>query len=395
MGKEIIMAKIKKYTLKDGSTRYKFQVYLGVDPVTGEKRRTTRQGFKTQKEAKFALAKILLEVKEHGLRRDENITFERVYNEWFEQHKREIKPTSAASIESKFKRILPKFGRLKMKDITRAYCQRVVNEWSDELKSFNDYRVQANLVFKYAVIHDILKVNPMEYVVTPKQKDKFTFDMEEEENQKFYTKDELKAFLDTVKDDAMVYTMFRLLSFTGARKGEIYALHWSDVNFKDKTINFKKTLVHVGGKRVLQTTKTAQSRRIVSIDDETLMVLKRWRKEQIQRYLKLSIPFQTDEKQPLFTMYQPKKHAFEYCRLAYLNDKLIQIYKKNKQLAEITVHGFRHTHASLLFEAGASIKDVQARLGHTDIQTTMNIYTHVTNNAKEQTADMFQKYMSF
>lgn len=73
----------------------------------------------------------------------------------------------------------------------------------------------------------------------------------------------------------------------------------------------------------------------------------------------------------------------------------IQTYLKHKHLTEITVHGFRHTHASLLFEAGASIKDVQARLGHKDIQTTMNIYTHVTNSAKEKTADMFQKYMSF
>lgn len=125
------------------------------------------------------------------------------------------------------------------------------------------------------------------------------------------------------------------------------------------------------------------------------MILKRWRREQIQRYLKLSIPFESDERQPLFSTYQPKEHKFEYCRLAYLNNKLSQICAKNKKLTEFTVHGFRHTHASLLFGAGASIKDVQARLGHTDIQTTMNIYTHVTNDAKEKTADMFQKYMSF
>jgi site-specific recombinase XerD len=49
----------------------------------------------------------------------------------------------------------------------------------------------------------------------------------------------------------------------------------------------------------------------------------------------------------------------------------------------------RHTYASLLFEAGASIKEVQERLGHSDIKMTMNIYTHVTNNLKKQTASKF------
>ena len=57
------------------------------------------------------------------------------------------------------------------------------------------------------------------------------------------------------------------------------------------------------------------------------------------------------------------------------------------------VNGLRHTHCSILFSMGASIKDVQARLGHTDIQTTMNIYAHVKNEEKKDTADKFAKFM--
>lgn len=60
----------------------------------------------------------------------------------------------------------------------------------------------------------------------------------------------------------------------------------------------------------------------------------------------------------------------------------------------ITPHGFRHTHASLLAEAGADLKDIQDRLGHGDIQTTANIYTHVTNNKRDTTIDKFDKLMS-
>jgi integrase len=79
-------------------------------------------------------------------------------------------------------------------------------------------------------------------------------------------------------------------------------------------------------------------------------------------------------------------------RLAYLNEKLEIVIKKHN-LHRITIHGLRHTHASILFESGASIKEVQERLGHSAIQMTMNIYTHVTDNIKEQTAAKFQRYL--
>ncbi|TDL62340.1 hypothetical protein E2R56_28985 [Rhodococcus qingshengii] len=79
-------------------------------------------------------------------------------------------------------------------------------------------------------------------------------------------------------------------------------------------------------------------------------------------------------------------------RLAYPNEKLDIVIKKHN-LHRITIHGLRHTHASLLFEAGASIKEVQERLGHSDFKMTMNIYTHVTITLKEQTAAKFQRYI--
>lgn len=58
------------------------------------------------------------------------------------------------------------------------------------------------------------------------------------------------------------------------------------------------------------------------------------------------------------------------------------------------MHGFRHTHCSLLFEAGATIKEVQDRLGHSDIKTTINIYAHVTKKAKTDTAEKFARFIN-
>lgn len=67
--------------------------------------------------------------------------------------------------------------------------------------------------------------------------------------------------------------------------------------------------------------------------------------------------------------------------------------QKRNGLKQITVHGLRHIHCSILFSMGASIKDVQARLGHTNIQTTMNICAHVTGEEKKDTADKFSRFM--
>ncbi len=67
--------------------------------------------------------------------------------------------------------------------------------------------------------------------------------------------------------------------------------------------------------------------------------------------------------------------------------------KENKEIREITIHGFRHTHCSLLFEAGATLKEVQDRLGHANSDITLKIYTHVTTEAKRETANKLALYL--
>lgn len=391
------MPTIKQYTKKDGSKAYMFNLYLGVDPITRKKKRTTRRGFNSKKEANLALSKLRLELEDQGIGSINNLSFQEVYDLWIDQHSKEVKITTYDAIVSKFKsRILPKFGHMKINSITRVYCQRIVNEWAQQFKTFNDYKVQTNLVFKYALRLDIIQQNPMDYVTIPKKQNEMIYN-QQDEKQNFFSKEELKLFLKTVikEMDYKTFTIFRLLAFTGARKGEILALHWSDIDFNKKTISFKKTLVETKGKQLLQTPKTPASRRLISIDDETLDVLNKWRTRQIDEYKEVNITLLSDEQQPLFTRYYYLEEKMKLFRLATLNDKLSFFFENHKDLDPITIHGFRHTHASLLFEAGASIKDVQVRLGHTDIQTTMNIYTHVTNSAKEKIANLFKSYMDF
>ena len=183
------------------------------------------------------------------------------------------------------------------------------------------------------------------------------------------------------------YTYFRLLAYSDARKSELLALKWSDDDFDTSTLNINKTLTRgLNNRIIVQPTKTVNGRRVIDMDYDSMKLLKQWKMYQAQFMLKLG-----------FNTNTPDQHVFANTRNNFYsinvpNDRMRNVQKRNG-LKQITVHGLRHTHCSILFSMGASIKDVQARLGHTDIQTTMNIYAHVTKEEKKDTADKFAKFM--
>lgn len=138
---------------------------------------------------------------------------------------------------------------------------------------------------------------------------------------------------------------------------------------------------------VLQVPKTTSSIRTIQLDDTTLKQLSMWQKEQ----KKLMILHGYNTSSPDQFIFVTKDNKLYYPQA--VNDWLNWIYKKTPMELQITPHGFRHTHCSLLFESGASIKEVQERLGHKDIKTTMNIYAHVTPQSIKETGDRFANFM--
>lgn len=384
------MAKIKKYTKKDGSKAYMFNLYLGTDPVTGKQRRTTRRGFRTMAEAKTALSRLELEVMENGLPTSKRkiMTFEEVYKMWFEQHKATVKESSAYIHNTIIKvQILPYFGTLRVDKIDTAYCQKQVNRIFKTLKNYNSAINLIRRIFEYAKVMKQIKTNPMNDVIIPKKR-KTLDDTDKPVN--FYTKEQLRTFLETLKEHApyQMYVAFRVLAFTGMRKGELAALKWSDVDFENGTISINKTVAFNNvGKFHIQTPKTRKSIRTISIDDTTLNALKTWKNKLRKELFKQG---QNIDKGDGFIFHTQKGNFI----IKYI-DKFLPSFLKKYNLPPIKPHGFRHTHASLLFESGASIKEVQDRLGHENIKTTMDIYTHVTESAREKTAEKFARYIDF
>lgn len=382
------MASYKQYETQKGLF-WEVRGYIGTDERTGESVRVQKKGFKTKKEAQLFYNEALLEFENQTYISDDIITFYEVYCQWLEIYKQDVKPSTLLKTEGKFRtQILPTLGKMRIQKISIQDLQRLVQKWSKQFKHYKQYFNYTKLIFTFAYKMGYIKHNVCDKVMIPK---KASHDFSVKREKYFYTKQELNQFLTMAKEhDSKWYTFFWLLSFSGIRKGEALALTWRDVNFTNGVLSITKTVAEarISGKvkHVIQPPKTNKDRE-VALDKATLTILKEWKSKQakellIQGYNALDgqqLIFQNANNK-MISLSQPRKHALAIAKKA--------------SLEYLHVHGFRHTHASLLFESGASIKDVQERLGHSDIKTTMNIYAHVTESAKIKTAEIFANFMA-
>ena len=379
---------IKQYTKKDGKNYYTIHIYLGKDEITGKDRYTTRRGFKTKKEALLCEAKIKTEIATNGLLNTEVTTFKEIYELWYEGYQHIIKESTLLVNQHIFDLLLAKLENMQLKKLTLPYCQKIINNYSKKfsLAVLKKIKIYGSMILDYAVKMKVIYSNPMKDVLLPKKKDDITSD----DKDKYYSKEELKQFLELVESehDIKLTAMFRLLAYTGIRKGELQALNWDDIDFTNNMITVNKTLaLNTEKKVVVQTPKSKSSVRNISIDDQTANILKRWKINQRERFLMIGT--RVKKHQPCFS----DEVTNSYLYLNFMNANLKRICKKN-EFKLIKVHGFRHTHCSLLFESGFTIQEVQDRLGHSDLKTTMSIYAHVTEKQRDNMADKFAKFMA-
>lgn len=383
------MGSIKSYTKKDGKTYYMIKFYVGVDPLTGKEKDTTRRGFKTEKQAKDALTRVELEISEGTFRKRQPKTYQDVYNLWVVQYERTVEESSYVKTIGLFRNhILPTIGMYKIDKINFELSQKATNKWADSLKNFRMVKSYAARVLDFAIKHDYIQSNPFSLVDTAIRKKKVRFDYEDElEN--FYTKDQLLEFLHCMKKESneKAFTLFHLLAFSGMRKGEALALTWNDIDFTKNEILINKAISRgINNQLYLKTTKTG-GRRTVKMYPETISILKEWKKRQREIYLMLG-----------FNTLHPKQLVFSNEKNEFLQPtktrKWLEHVLNKYDLPKITTHGFRHTHCSLMFAAGASILEVQDRLGHSDVKTTMNIYAHLSNESKDGAVNKLEAYMT-
>ena len=381
------MTKIIRYTNKDNETLYKFRFYAGLDELTGKQRYIRRQGFKSEKDAKTELLKIEYLVSTNQYYKNvKSGKFGDVLDEWLSLHKETVKPSTWQFIELRAnKHVRPYFKNMYVDKITLRQCQDFVNKTFKVAPVAYVYSLSiVKNTLDYALRLGMIESNPMLYVIKPKKQATIS-----DNHGNYYNKDELKKFLDVAKDTSLKkYTLFRLLAFSGMRIGECLALTWHDLNYKNNTIAINKTLARTNNGIKIQTPKTKASNRVISLDTETIQILKSWQLEQRKQLLKLGINSMNKHQ----LIFSNSKNSFIIVPTVRLAIK--QIAKK-AGIYPITTHGFRHTHATLLFASGMDIKQVQARLGHSNVQTTLNIYTHAMKDKQDKIGDEFAKYINF
>ena len=358
---------IKSYKKKNGDTAYMIRVYMG--KVNGTSRYVTRRGFPTKAKARAAILNLQEELENAEISKTEK-TVKEAAELWLKEYYDTVQESTYIKTSRNIENhIYPALGDYKITDLTPLQMQEQVNAWSKKLVYGRKLKGLVNNICKYAIRHGYLTSNPMDSVTAlTKKKPDATSD--------FYDKDELKTFLDLADQtgDLEKIVLFRLLAFTGARKGEVLALEWAD--WMDNTLNINKAVTRGFGGEEIGPTKNVSSKRLISLDPKTVELLKEWQAENPDnKYI-----FQGEEEKPMPGSL-PRKW-------------LLQILN-GSELRPIKIHGFRHTHASLCFEAGMTLKQVQHRLGHSDLKTTMNIYTHITKQAKDDIGERFANYIDF
>lgn len=382
----------KQYTDKrDGNKYWKFSAYLGINQDTGKEIRTTRSRFKTKTEAKLAYNRLVIEFKDGMYKSKTNVlTFEELYDEWLSHHRTTAQPSTVATNRRNVEnQVLPVLGKYKIDKITVPQCQKIVDEWQTKFRQCKYLRRVTMQILQYGVQMEYLQINVMKNTISPK--------VAPSRKKNFYTKEQFITFFNCleehVKNDGRTglkfLAFFRVLAFTGLRKSEVLSLQWKDIDFENATANIETTLaMDEFGKIIIQTPKTDSSKRKVHLDKNTLKILKDWQINQKDWYSKFDIDT-TAKEQYIFTN---KKNSLYYPQAA--NDWLNMILEKY-DLPKITVHGFRHTYASLLQKSGVSDKVAQELLGHKNIETTLNIYTHLIEEDTQEGHDTFSKYVDF
>lgn len=380
---------IKDYKLKSGKKRYEFVISLGQNS-NGDRVQVHRRGFKTYAEAETVFNK-LSQTKPDNFVKQKQIKVSKLRDLWFENYKTQVKESTANKNKQVFdNHVIPDFGNQYVDKITVAELQKWADRKAKQIVKYRDAINEFNALFEYGIRLNYVSENPLKRIIIPKKTSRPRRDTEHN----VYTRDELNQFLEVAKEYGLVqYTYFKLLSATGLRKSEALALTWQDIDLKAGTLSVNKTLAYgLDNKTIIQPPKSPKSKRILPISDSLKEVLIDYKQKQKiisnklfhtikGTYLKMSKPDQW-----LKSIYA-KDHEE---KVKYANTHNLK--EPQPDLHHITVHGFRHTFATLLIaETNVKPKTVQMLLGHENIQMTLDIYTHVNNKNKEDAVNALKQ----
>ena len=372
---------------------WRYRISLGKNSETGKYEYISKTGFKRKSDAKHQA-----EMLERQLRNGEYIppsssTFKQVADDWLKQYANDVKVSSVRARGKAIHHAIERFNTKPIQTIKKHDYQRFVDDMSAQYsKNYVDSIVAStNMIFKYAYEMRLIKVLPSESIKRPKKKVSVEELEDSEIHKKFLEKNELFQFLEVAKyhhSPQNSFEVFTTLAYTGMRAGELLALKWSDIDFENNTISITKTYYNPNNNKKhyqILTPKTESSIGKISVDPHVIQLLKDY-KVNVQDTWKNELYVDNN-----FVFTDVNGYPLVIKKLS----TWIQAIMKKTDITNkhISTHSFRHTHCALLIEAGVHIKEIQERLRHKDINTTMNIYAKITNSYKKDASQKFSKLM--
>lgn len=380
----------KTNCIRNGKKYYRLRVDLGRDS-NGKRIRKTFYG-QSKKDAENKRDEYINGLKS-GLNVDaKTVSLGELVHLWLFEVVRISKDIKASSFE-RYETIYRLYIKdseiygIKISDIKSINIQKYYNKLYESGKRssliFNINKLLRTF-FYYAVNEGYILKNPCsgKRITIPGQKENNT-----EKEVEVFSDNELKTFETAIKTHRLK-ALFLLAIGTGLRQGELLALKWSDINFKNNTLSVKRSIRNIniiqsdGSKKretIIQVPKTKNSLRTIPIPSKLIPVIKKHQLQQKEEKLKAGDTYIDNN--------------FVFTTILGLNidaRNLLRSYKRVLTRANIPYrkfHALRHTYATKLFERNVPLKTVQLLLGHADISTTADIYTHVMPEQKTKAVD--------
>lgn len=378
----------KSNNSKRADGRYAVQVYLGKDE-NGRRKCKMVYG-KTQREANAAADELRARLRK-GMDTDhDRDTFEVWRKRWFALKKQDIGASQRTSYESIFKHLEP-LNNMPLREIRAYHVQKIITELAASnpktgrptaKKTLTDIKNTAAQVFRFAVDNRALEFNPVDAVHVPKNAPKTT----------------RRALTDSEKElirttEHRMQTPAMIMLYAGLRRGEVIPLLWSDIDLAAGTISVTKAVDLKDGNDGLKSTKTAAGTRTVYIPDILIDFLSEQKHDTM-----LVCPTAHN------TMYTASSWKATWRSYLLTLDIASGVHPQKKSkydkrhkgivIDNITPHMLRHTACTMMIEAGMDASTVQRQMGHADVRTTLSVYTHITDQHRQNEIKKMNAYIS-
>jgi integrase len=371
-----------------GKRSWEIKFDLGADPLTG-KRKTRYHSFKgTKKEAELELARLLSGAAAgtyvDPTRETVSEFLERWERDWA-SHNLSPKTLERAS-ELLAAKVRPRIGAVRLQKLRPAHCAELYAKLLKEgavdgsglaARTVGQVHRILHRAFGHAMKWGIITTNPCAAVEPPAITTKEI---------EILTEDQVTEVLNKLKGRPM-YMLAAVGLSTGLRRGELLALRWKDVNLDTGVLQVERSLEQTKAGLRFKEPKTKHGRRQVAVPGSVIAGLKHLRREQQETRLALGLGkddpeglvFRRDDGRPM----RPDNVSSEWRRL-------VAVLK----LPKVTLHAWRHTHASQLIRANHDVLTISRRLGHGSPSITLNVYGHLFKGGDALAADSLDPVFS-